>query len=142
TPGSVAVAKNGSAYTIVFLGAFAGTNVPALTVTAPVSGSPLKAQDEVQVVSLINATGGSFTLTYARDVNGNHVIESSERATSVAINYGALATDVQTALENVVLIGTGHATVTRIGSTYTVTFTGTGVGGLSGLDVEPLTGDA
>ncbi|HNC59273.1 MAG TPA: hypothetical protein PLP33_27850 [Leptospiraceae bacterium] len=56
----------------------------------------------------ISATGGTFTVTY-------------KGQTTSALAYNASASTVQTALQGLSTIGSGNATVTLNGSTYTVT---------------------
>src|SRR5262249_44540462 len=59
--GNVAVAVSGGKYTIGFIGALAAKNLPSLQLTS----TTLTAQDEQQKVQVVNATGGTFTLTIA-----------------------------------------------------------------------------
>src|SRR5207247_11056076 len=56
--GNVAVAVSGGKYTIAFVGALAGRNVPSLQLISTV----LTAQDEQQKVQIVNATAGTTTL--------------------------------------------------------------------------------
>ena len=86
--GNVAVSFADSTYTIGFIGALAGKNVPTLALSA-ISVTP---QNEKQKVQLINATGGSFTLTIAYTDGGNHLTGKT-----TPINYGATAADVKSA---------------------------------------------
>src|SRR2546430_12541186 len=53
-----------------------------------------RSQDEVQKVQLVNATGGSFTLTLSFNDAGSQV-----SGKTAPINYGASADDVKTALD-------------------------------------------
>lgn len=81
--------------------------------------------NEVQIVTLANATGGTFTLTYAGQ-------------TTSALNYNATASAVQTALRALSTIGAGNVTVSGSGGgPYTVTFTGA----LANTNVAALTAD-
>lgn len=81
--------------------------------------------NEVQTVTLANATGGTFTLTYAGQ-------------TTTALNHNAAASTVQTALRALSTIGTGNVTVTgSAGGPYTVTFTGS----LANTNVAALVAD-
>jgi hypothetical protein len=67
--------------------------------------------NDVQTVTLTNATGGTFTLTFGGQ-------------TTAAINYNALASDVATKLVALSSVGAGNVTVTgSAGGPYTVTFT-------------------
>lgn len=81
--------------------------------------------DEVQTIT-INATSGTFTLTYAGQ-------------TTSALAFDAAAATVQTALRALSTIGSGNCTVTgSAGGPYTVTFTGT----LADTDTSAITSDA
>jgi hypothetical protein len=81
--------------------------------------------NEVQVVTVSNATGGTFTLTF-------------ESATTDAIAYNASAAAVQAALEALSTIGTGNVAVTgNAGGPWTVTFQND----LGGTDVAQMTAD-
>jgi hypothetical protein len=68
------------------------------------------ASDEVQTVT-IDATGGTFTLTFSGQ-------------TTTAIAYNASAAAVLSALEALSNIGVGDVAVGKVGSVYTVSFTG------------------
>src|SRR5262249_26621399 len=132
--GNVAVAVSGGKYTIGFIGALAAKNLPSLQLTS----TTLTAQDEQQKVQVVNATGGTFTLTIAYN-------DGVTRRTGKTnpISYGASATDVRSALGGITvngsMLGVASFSVARVGDTYTVTFTG---GTLGGKNIEPLTGDA
>lgn len=81
--------------------------------------------NEVQTVTLTDATGGTFTLTYAGQ-------------TTSALNYNAAASTIQTALRGLSTIGAGNVTVSgSAGGPYTVTFTGA----LANTNVAALTAD-
>jgi RHS repeat-associated protein len=107
---------------VTFQGALAQTNVSQITVgTGSLLASPaasasastvtqgLPTGNEVQTVTVANATGGTFRLAYN---NGQ----------TVAIAYNASTSTVQTALEAV--LGSGNVTVSGSAGNYTVTFTG------------------
>lgn len=83
---------------------------------------PVGALDEIQLVT-IDATGGTFTLTYSGQ-------------TTAAIAFDATAAAVENALEALSNIGVDEALVTgAAGGPYTVTFAGT----LAGLDLTQMT---
>lgn len=94
----------------------------------PVTGAPdpgLQGVSEVQTVT-IDATGGTFTLTFGGQ-------------TTSAIAFDAAASAVQTALQALSTIGAGNVLVTgSAGGPYTVTFVGT----LKGVNVAQLTSSA
>lgn len=82
--------------------------------------------NEVQVVTVSDADGGTFTLTYSGQ-------------TTAGIAYNATASAVDSALEALSNIGAGDVTVTGPdGGPYTVTFTGA----LKDTNVAQLTADA
>jgi hypothetical protein len=119
TPGTdaiVAIAGTGQANAIK-------TNATANTRWEWVQ-APTSVYNEQQTVTVLNATGGTFTLTY-------------DGQTTAAINHNASATDVSTALINLNNIGSNDVSVTKDGTTYTVTF----VGSLGGTNVPALTAD-
>jgi len=90
-----------------------GTALPAIT-SSPVTwpSSPGAAANEVQSVTLANATGGTFTLSYAGQ-------------TTAAIAYNALSATVEGALEDLSTIGEGNVMVTGTAATsFMVTFRG------------------
>lgn len=83
--------------------------VPAIahaTTTAGTTGV-----NEVQTVTISNADGGTFTLTYSGQ-------------TTAAIAYGASAAAVTTALEALSNIGVGDVDVVKASDEYTITFQG------------------
>ncbi len=69
---------------------------------------------EVQTIT-INATGGTFTSTFAFE---------GKTGTTGALAYNAAAAVVQAALEALDSIGTGNVSVGLVGSVYTITFQG------------------
>ena len=82
------------------------------------------ATDEVQTVTLADATGGTFTLTFSGQ-------------TTSAIAYNASAATVKAALEALSNIGVGDVNVGKVGSVYTVSFGGA----LADTNVAQLTAD-
>ena len=78
-------------------------------VTTTVGG--LSTSNEIQTISLSNATGGTFILGFAGAVTS-------------AIAYNASAAAVQSALEALSAIDPGDITVAKVGSVWTVTFKG------------------
>jgi len=82
--------------------------------------------DEIQTVTLANATGGTFTLTYNDGAGAAH--------TTVNLDHDITAADLQTALRNLPGNPLAAVTVTQAGSVYTITFVGLG-------DVQQLTSD-
>jgi len=125
--GNVAVSGSvGGPFTITFQGALAATNVPLLTTnansltphnpqvevvtTTPGTASPTV--NEVQKVRVQNASVGTFTLTF----NGQ---------TTSALAFNVSAATMLTALQALSNWGDTDGTVTKSGSEYTVTFTGT-----------------
>lgn len=85
---------------------------------------PVGALDEIQLVT-VEATGGTFTLTYSGQTTGN-------------IAYNAAASAVQSALEALSNIGVGEAVVTGSdGGPWTVTFAGT----LGGTNLTQMVAD-
>jgi hypothetical protein len=70
--------------------------------------------DEVQTIT-IDATGGTFTVAFTFE---------GLTDTTPAIPYNASAAALQTALENLRSIKAGNVTVTKLGSVFTITFTG------------------
>lgn len=79
--------------------------------------------NEVQVITVSGATGGTFTLTYDGQTTGN-------------IAYNASAGTVDTALEALSNIGSGDVSVTgSAGGPWTVEFTGS----LAATNVAPMT---
>lgn len=110
-----------------FAAAFPDGVVPSGTVLAKIAATELYAPyagttDEVQTIT-IDATGGTYTLTYSGQ-------------TTAAIDWDATAAEVQSALEALSNIAPGDVTVTGdAGGPYTVTFGGT----LSDTNVAQLT---
>ena len=84
--------------------------------------APVSVYNEQQTVTVLNATGGTFTLTY-------------DGQTTAAIAYNATADAVATALINLSNIGNNDVTVTKDGTIYTVTFVNT----LGGTNVPAMT---
>lgn len=91
---------------------------------APV-GTPA---DEQQTVT-IDATGGTFTLSFAFE---------GLAGTTAAIAHNATAATVQAALEALDSIGAGGVSVTKAGSVFTVAF----IGRLAKANVAPMTANA
>lgn len=82
--------------------------------------------NEQQLVTISNATSGTFTLTYSGQTTG-------------AIAWNAAASAVQTAIQALSNVGAGNATVTgSAGGPYTVTFAGT----LADTNVAQMTASA
>ena len=82
--------------------------------------------NEQQLVTISNATSGTFTLTYSGQTTG-------------AIAWNAAASAVQTAIQALSNVGAGNATVTGSnGGPYTVTFAGT----LADTNVAQMTASA
>jgi hypothetical protein len=99
-----------------------GTALSALASITTGSGGT----NEVQLVTISNATSGTFTLTYSGQTTG-------------AIAYNAAASAVQTAIQALSNVGAGNATVTGSnGGPYTVTFAGT----LADTNVAQMTASA
>jgi hypothetical protein len=88
-------------------------------VTTTVGGEELS--NEVQIVTLSNATGGNFTLSFLTE-------------TTAAIAYNATAAALQSALVALTAIASGDVLVSKVGSVWTVRFAGAYVG----TDVPPL----
>jgi RHS repeat-associated protein len=137
---SVVKTQNSSAsqqWQITFQGSLANTNVPQTTIDATnVVSIPPKFEieqtdvqgsapvNEVQVVTLSNATGGTFTLSFGGQ-------------STAAIARSATAATVDAALEALSTIDTVTVTGGN-GGPWTVTFTGSH----SGVNVAQLTGNA
>jgi hypothetical protein len=99
-----------------------GTALSALASITTGSGGT----NEQQLVTISNATSGTFTLTYSGQTTG-------------AIAYNAAASAVQTAIQALSNVGAGNATVTgSAGGPYTVTFAGT----LADTNVAQMTASA
>lgn len=98
----------GGPYHIELIGTLANSAFGATDMT--VSGASLTKTNEVQTITLVGATGGTFTLTFGAN-------------TTAALPYNDSAANVQTALTGLASIGAGNATVTgNAGGPYTVTF--------------------
>lgn len=94
-------------------------NQPAIGVETEVDGDDeVPTTKEKQIVHLLNATGGTFTLSYQADKDPDATDETSIDVTTAPIAYGATAAAVDTALTNVGL----DVTVTKSGDTYAVEF--------------------
>jgi hypothetical protein len=88
-----------------------------------VNDSPLAVANEVQQISILRATGGTFTITY-------------DGQTTSGIAYNADAATIQTALEALSNIAPGDATVALVSSgVFSVTFAGV----YAGINVPLLT---
>lgn len=70
--------------------------------------------DEVQTIA-IDATGGTFTVTFAFE---------GKTGTTPAIAWNASAAALQAAVEALDSIGTGNVSVTKLSNTFTITFIG------------------
>lgn len=135
--GDVAVTGSaGGPWTVEFQATYRATNVPQMTGSgASLTGGVVDVStiqeatdvtDEVQTVTIHEATGGTFTLTYSGQ-------------TTAAIPRGASASSVQLALENLSNIDTGDVIVTgSSGGPWEVNFTST----LGGTDVSLMTASA
>ena len=135
--GNVAVTGNaGGPWTVTFQGALvstdvdlmgidtSGLNVPTVTVATTVPGvAPV---NEVQIVTVTAADGGTYALTF------------DGQKTNPEIAFDAAASAVQTALESLSNIDSGDVAVEGdAGGPYTVTFQGT----LAATDVAEMTAD-
>lgn len=112
--GDIAVTGSaGGPYTVTFGGLLADENVAAITSTV----TELDGTNEIQTVT-VNATGGTFTITYSGQ-------------TTAAIAFNAAASAVTSALEALSNIAPGDVVVTGGpgaaggGTPYTLTFGGT-----------------
>lgn len=86
--------------------------VVTLTTQEGVAGAP--GTNETQRVTLVNATGGTFTLTFA-----------DQTTTTIAFNAPATGVgSVQAALEALSNIGMGDVAVVKVGTSYLITFQG------------------
>ncbi|MFO0903211.1 MAG: RHS repeat-associated core domain-containing protein [Pirellulales bacterium] len=139
--GNVAVTKlsnatNRQEWQVTFQGSLAGTNVAQTTVATgsltTMGGGPTAIQatdtqggtnDEVQTVTLSNATDGVFRLAFGGQV-------------TPPLDFAATAGDVETALEDLPTID-AVAVTGSAGGPWTVTFQGS----LAGLNVASLQGD-
>ncbi len=104
-----------------------GEQLPTITIATLVNGAAAvpdvsPAVNEVQTITIANATAGTFTLTFGAN-------------TTSALAYNVTAALMQTALTGLASIGANNATVTLDGKVYTVTF----VGALAGTNVAALT---
>lgn len=143
--GNVTVTKttdtsSSQVWTVTFQGSLAGSNVSQITIntsgiyvffgtvtkTEVTDTQGQSAQNEVQVVTLTNVTGGTFRLAFAGQV-------------TAPIAYNASATDVKNALAALQVLDASDLSVTgSSGGPYTITFQGT----YAGLNLAPLFGDA
>lgn len=130
------VGSDGGPWNVTFEGLRSGENVPAMTGSgASLTGgqvdvstiqSATDAINEVQTVTVVQATGGTFTLTYSAQ-------------TTAAIAYNAAASTVQTALEQLSSITVGKVLVSgSAGGPYLVEFVDT----LGATDLALMTGSA
>ncbi|MFP6762418.1 MAG: hypothetical protein VB858_02330, partial [Planctomycetaceae bacterium] len=102
---------------VTFNGNLAEVDVPDLIVSA----------NEIQTLTLANATGGTFTLTF-------------DEQTTNAIPFNATADNIRSFLENLSNIGTGDVTTTGgdlPGTPVAIEFTGA----LAGIDVAEIVTD-
>lgn len=88
-------------------------------VTATVGG--LNSSNETQTITLANATGGTFTLSFLTETTGT-------------IAYNASAATLKTALVALTAIDTADIDVSKVGNVWTVTFKGAYLA----TDVPPL----
>jgi hypothetical protein len=88
-------------------------------VTTTVGGEAVS--NEVQLITLSNATGGTFTLSFLTE-------------TTAAIAYNATAAALQSALVALTAIAPGDVLVSKVGTVWTVRF----AGAYLGTDVPPL----
>lgn len=95
---------------------------PTVTVATTTPGDDSPTVNEIQTVTIANADGGTFTLTYSGQ-------------TTSAIAYGATAAAVKAALEALSNIEADDMTVVKASDVYTITFGGT----LAATDVAELT---
>jgi hypothetical protein len=85
----------------------------------------ISAANEVDTVTVTNATSGTFTLTF-------------NLATTSPLAYNATAAQIQTALQSLASIGAGNVAVSgATGGPYTITFQGA----LASQDVPSMTAD-
>lgn len=96
--------------------------VPSVTVATVTPGDDSPTVDEVQSVTIANADGGTFTLTYSGQ-------------TTTALAYNASTAAVQAALIALSNIGPSDMVVTGTPGAYTLTFGGT----LAATDVAAVT---
>src|SRR5207245_2412923 len=74
---NVTVARSGSSYTIAFVNGLRRSNVPALQLW---DTDTLTAQDSDETVRLVDATGGTYTLTFAADLVPLHLTAAANNA--------------------------------------------------------------
>jgi len=98
------------------------SGVPAVAHATTTGGTADPAVNEIQTVTISNADGGTFTLTYSGQ-------------TTTAIAYGATGAVVKAALEALSNIAADDMTVVKASDVYTVTFGGT----LAATNVDQLT---
>jgi uncharacterized repeat protein (TIGR01451 family) len=110
--------------------AFAETPGPGWELTSRTFPTNLPpAVNDVQQIT-VNATGGTFTLTF--------LSPTFEENTTVAISHNAEIAVVQADLEALPEIGAGNVAVTGVPGSYVITFTGR----LGARDVSKLTANA
>ena len=111
-------------------------------------GGALVARDEVQDITVANANGGTFKLSFSYDVNANGTIGAGESGATAANQFNVTSAALKTAIETAVS-GIGAVTVAPVATTtltrrYRVTFGGAGATGkdvpLLGADASDLTG--
>ena len=100
-------------------------NRPAVVAVTTTEGQPgTPGTNETQRITLVNATGGTFTLSF----NG---------VSTAPIAHNAAASVVEDALEVLASVGTGNVGVAKVGTSYLVTFQGA----LAATNVSKLTAD-
>jgi hypothetical protein len=114
----------GSTYEKVAQFTQVSTGVPAITHATTTEGDDSPTVNEIQTVTITNADGGTFTLTYSGQ-------------TTTAIPYGSSAAVVDAALEALSNIGAGDVSVVKASDVYTITF----AGAMAATDVAQLTSD-
>ena len=136
---AIATANSGEqSWTVTFKGSLANANQSQMTInsssvtsngtlaeTESTTTNGRALQDEIQTVTLSNATGGTFRLAY-------------KGQTTVPIAYNASASTVDSALETLSTVGSGAVTIALASSVYTITFGG---GSLDNTNVSSLQGD-
>src|SRR5205823_2299589 len=90
----------GTVYTITFQNALGTKDIPALD-----SAGALQSGNEIQMISITGAAGGSYRLRFQYDANHNNTIDTREDVTSGAISATATAADVEAALAALPNIG-------------------------------------
>ena len=126
--GNIAVTQpdlSKSVFTLEFQGTRGGANVKPIIVQ---DVTLLQSQNETQEVALLNATGGTFTLTF-------------DGSTTAGIAYNAPTADVQIALNalSTISAGSGSVSITGTPGNYVVTFDG---GARAHTHASKLLGDA